>query len=117
MGTYVRAHLEEVHVLAPPMVDVSMIDCLLCFSVSQLAGPGAGRWTTGQSQQGRNESSVRAKDFQLQKESVIGFARVVAMLACCSELNHGFSDLFLLAQAVVNHSLKPCQVCHRSNYQ
>ena len=46
---------------------------MLCF-VSQLAGPGAGRWTTGHHEQGRNESGGEAKDLQPQKVSVLGFA-------------------------------------------
>ena len=59
------------------MVDVSMIDALLCFSVGR-----AGRWTTGHSEQGRNESGRQAKDLQLQKVSVVGFSLELVLLRC-----------------------------------
>ena len=57
------------HVLARQMVDVLMIDALLCFSVGR-----AGHWMTGHCEQGRNESGRQAKDLQPQKVSVLSFA-------------------------------------------
>ena len=60
---------EKVHVFIRRMVDVSMIDALLCFSLGQ-----AGHWTTGHREQGRNESGGQVKDLQLQKVTVLGFA-------------------------------------------
>ena len=59
------------------MVDVSMIDALLCFSVGR-----AGSWTTGHREQGRNESGGQAKDLQLQKVSVVGFSLKLVLLRC-----------------------------------
>ena len=67
---------------------------------------------TGDREQRRNESGRQAKDLQLQKVSVLRFgARILAMVACCSELKRGFSNLFLFPQAV-NHSLETWQVCY-----
>ena len=54
---------------------------MLCF-VSQLTGPGAGRWMTGLREQGRNESGGQAKDLQLQKASVLGFSLALVLLHC-----------------------------------
>ena len=67
-GLRSRPPPQKGHVLAPRMVDVSMIDALLCFLVGR-----AGRWRTGHHEQGRNESGGEAKDLQPQKVSVLGF--------------------------------------------
>ena len=65
---------EKVHVFARRMVDVLMIDALLCFSVGLAGHCTTGCWTTGHREQGRNELGGQVKDLQLQTVSVLGFA-------------------------------------------
>lgn len=62
-------------VLARRMVDVSMIDALLCFTV------GRGRLGTVNKEE-TSPAGGQAKDLQLQKVSVVGFSLQLVLLRC-----------------------------------
>ena len=65
----------HVLVLARRMVDVSMIDALLCFTV------GRGRLGTVNKEE-TSPAGGQAKDLQLQKVSVVGFSLQLVLLRC-----------------------------------